>query len=112
MRFAIPVIDGKLTMHFGHSDSFMVIETDDQGVITKEENLIPPTHKPGVLPDWLANQQNIEVVLVAGIGGGAIDIFNKLGVEVITGCAEKTAQALVADYYAENLASGGNACNH
>ncbi|MGB5445252.1 MAG: NifB/NifX family molybdenum-iron cluster-binding protein [Psychromonas sp.] len=112
MRFAIPVIDGKLTMHFGHSQFFMVIETDDDGLIIKEEQLTPPAHQPGVLPDWLAKEQNIDVVLVAGIGGGAIDIFNKLGVQVITGCDEKSAQELVADYYAKNLESGGNACNH
>ena len=112
MRFAIPVSDGKLTMHFGHSDFFEVIETDKNGSIIKNEKLTPPAHKPGVLPKWLGKELSIDIVFAGGIGGGALDLFSKLGVPVIIGCAAKTAQELVADYYAEQLALGENACSH
>ena len=112
MRFAIPIIDGKLTTHFGHSEFFAIVETDSNGEITKEEELTPPEHKPGVLPEWLSKVQNIDVVLAAGIGGGALTLFKDLGIKVLIGCPVKSARDLIADYYADKLDSGENACNH
>jgi len=112
MRFAIPLIDGKLTTHFGHSELFAIVETDNNGMITKEEELTPPAHKPGVLPRWLGKEHNVDIVLAAGIGDSAQTLFAKFGVNVITGCAVKSAQELVADYYAQKLDSGKNACSH
>ncbi|MCG6200514.1 NifB/NifX family molybdenum-iron cluster-binding protein [Psychromonas antarctica] len=112
MRFAIPIIDGKLTTHFGHSDFFALVETDNNGVVIKEDELTPPEHKPGVIPDWLSKEQHIDVVLAAGIGGGALTLFKELGIDVIIGCAVKSACELVADYYADKLDSGQNACSH
>lgn len=112
MRFAIPVVDGKLTTHFGHSDFFAIVETDSNGVIIKEEQLTPPEHKPGVLPAWLSQEQNVDTVLASGIGGGALKLFSELGIKVIIGCTVKSARDLIVDYYAGNLDSGKNACNH
>ena len=112
MRFAIPLVDGKLTTHFGHSELFSIVETDGNGVIAKEEELIPPAHKPGVLPEWLGKEHHVDIILAAGIGESAQTLFGQFGVKVIIGCTVKSARELVIDYYAEKLESGKNACSH
>jgi len=44
--YAIPAVNGKLSAHFGHSENFVIVETENS-VITKEYSLNPPEHVPG-----------------------------------------------------------------
>ena len=111
MRFAIPLAAGKLTMHFGHCEQFSVIDTKD-GAITGEQLLTPPPHEPGVLPNWIGEEINADIVLAGGMGVKAQKIIADHDVKVIVGCEPKLPRELVADYFAETLAAGSNACDH
>ena len=33
MKFAIPTVNGKITAHFGHCDSFAVVDVEDNKII-------------------------------------------------------------------------------
>jgi len=112
MRFAIPLAEGKLTMHFGHCENFAIIDTDESGTVTKEQTLTPPPHEPGVLPKWLGQEIKATTVLAGGMGQKAQDIIKQYGCEVIVGCEPKAPLELVADYFSGNLTSGSNACDH
>ena len=112
MRFAIPLAEGKLTMHFGHCENFAIIDTDEKGTITNEEILTPPPHEPGVLPKWLGEEIKATMVLAGGMGEKAQAIIKRFGCEVVVGCEPKDPKELIADYFARNLASGTNACDH
>ena len=112
MRFAIPLAEGKLTLHFGHCQNFAVIDTDEKGTITKEDTLTPPPHEPGVLPKWIGEEIKADVVLAGGMGVKAQEIIAKYGVKVIVGCEVKDPQELIADYFNDTLNSGENACDH
>ena len=112
MRFAIPLAEGKLTMHFGHCENFAIIDTDDNGTITNEQTLTPPPHEPGVLPKWLGNEIKATIVLAGGMGLKAQEIIKQYGCEVVVGCEVKEPRALVADYFSKVLVSGDNACDH
>lgn len=50
-----------------------------------DEKSVPnPGHRPGFLPNFLADN-GAEVIIAGGMGGGAVDIFNERNVEVIVG---------------------------
>ena len=50
-KIAIPLAQGKLSVHFGHCEQFAVISIEDNK-ISKEEILDPPEHFPGSYPTF------------------------------------------------------------
>ncbi|NLX99973.1 MAG: chromosome partitioning protein ParA, partial [Rhodopirellula sp.] len=51
MKIAIPLANGRLSMHFGHCEQFALVEADAQsGKILDTKLITPPPHEPGVLP--------------------------------------------------------------
>jgi predicted Fe-Mo cluster-binding NifX family protein len=112
MKIALPVAEGKLCMHFGHCQFFALVEVDqDKKVILNTKMLTPPAHAPGVIPPWVA-QQGASCVIVGGIGGRAIQLFEQAGVKVITGAPPETPEKLVAAFLNGTLATGDNVCDH
>jgi predicted Fe-Mo cluster-binding NifX family protein len=112
MRFAIPLADGKLAIHFGHCASFALIDADHAGKsILNREDVDAPPHQPGLLPSWLA-ERGVNGIIAGGMGQRAKDLFAEQGIEVTVGAPVETPEKLVADYLAGTLAVGGNACDH
>ena len=109
-KIAVPVAGGMLSSHFGHCEEFL-FATVENGAVTKTENLIPPPHEPGVIPNWLA-QQGATAVLVGGMGERAQEILQSRGVAVICGVQPDKPLEIINRYLARNLTVGGNACNH
>jgi predicted Fe-Mo cluster-binding NifX family protein len=100
---------GKLvTGHFGHCEGFAIFETENGGITGKQ--FVPnPGHRPGFLPNFL-NDMGVQVIISGGMGGGAIDIFNEKGIEVIVG-ASGDAEAAVNGYLQGTLKSTGSVCH-
>lgn len=111
MRFAIPTADGKLAMHFGHCEQFAIIDTKD-GEITGHEMLTPPPHEPGVLPKWIGEEVKAHMIIAGGMGQRAQNLFSGYGVKVLVGAQAKDPKELVAEFFAETLVTGANACDH
>jgi predicted Fe-Mo cluster-binding NifX family protein len=108
---AIPVNEqGILDAHFGHCKFFMLIQTDDNRIVSQEK-VIPPPHEPGVLPRWLADQGATDVI-AGGMGQRAIQIFNQHGVNVFVGAPQRTAEELVNGFINETIAFAANYCDH
>jgi len=109
MKIAV-ACDGKtVTQHFGHCDGFTILETQDQQIINKK--FVPnPGHRPGFLPVFL-HEQGINVIISGGMGGGAVDIFNEKGIEVILG-ASGDVEIVVDQYLKGTLLSTGSVCQH
>ena len=58
MKIAIPTVNGKLCMHFGHCQVFSIIEVDaEKKQIIGMTDEVPPAHEPGVLPRWLGEKE-------------------------------------------------------
>ncbi len=108
MKFAIPMAEKQLTMHFGHCQEFAIINVENNEIVGRED-LVPPPHEPGVLPKWL-HEQGTNVVIAGGMGHRAIDLFHQAGIKVITGAAVETPEALVTNYLNNTLMTGDNAC--
>ena len=112
MRIAIPVSEGKLSQHFGHCDTFAIIDTDgDASQIVKREDLTPPPHEPGVLPAWL-HGEGVNVIIAGGMGQRAQQLFARNDIEVVIGATAGSPEELVSAYLGGTLESGDNICDH
>ena len=110
MRYAIPTADGKLAMHFGHADSFTLVDVSD-GQITAVRSATPPAHAPGVLPAWL-KENGVNRIIAGGMGSRAKDLFTRSGIQVVVGASAVAAEELVKQHLAGTLKTGDNVCDH
>lgn len=108
MRIAVASEGTQVTEHFGHCSQFLVYGTED-GKIIREEAIPNPGHKPGFLPNFLADR-GVGVIISGGMGGGAVEIFEERGVEVVTG-ASGDARKAAESYLSGELRSSGSVCH-
>ena len=108
MKIAVAGEGKNVTEHFGHCVNFLIYDVED-GKITNEESIPNPGHKPGFLPNFLADR-GVNVIISGGMGGGAVDIFNERNVEVVVG-ASGDAKIAVENYLKGELKTTGSVCH-
>jgi len=108
MKIAVACSGTQIFGHFGHCENFMLYDAEN-GTITSEKSVPNPGHKPGFLPNFLADQ-GAQVIIAGGMGGGAVEIFNERGVEVVVG-AEGDARQAAEAYLRGELKSTGSVCH-
>lgn len=108
MKVVVAAMGKNVAGHFGHCENFIFFDTEN-GKIVSEESVANPGHKPGFLPNFLADR-GAKVIISGGMGGGAVDIFNERDVEVIVG-ASGDARAAVEAYLKGELISTGAVCH-
>ncbi len=112
MKIAIPLADGRLSMHFGHCDQFALVDVDqDAKTVGKVETLTPPAHEPGVLPRWL-HEQGANVIIAGGMGMRAQQLFTQNDIQVMVGAPAETPETLVQNFLDGTLKTGQNICDH
>jgi predicted Fe-Mo cluster-binding NifX family protein len=112
MRIAIPLADGKLTVHFGHCEQFALIDVDPEArAILERTDVEAPPHQPGLLPAWL-DERRAQVIIAGGMGQRAQGLFRQRGIEVVVGAPVAPPEQLVTDYLQGQLRSGDNLCDH
>lgn len=110
MKIALPTAQGKLAMHFGHCETFTLIDVENQTITTTQEVQAPP-HEPGVLPRWLG-EQGVSHIIAGGMGQRAQQLFGDQNIHVTIGAPCEEAGELVTRYLAGNLTTGINLCDH
>jgi len=108
MKIALACEGNLITEHFGHCESFIIFDVENNK-ITGSNSVPNPGHRPGFLPNYL-NELGVNVIMSGGMGGGAVDIFNELNIEVITG-ASGDAKAAAELYLSGKLKSTGSVCH-
>jgi len=109
---AMPTVNRKLCAHFGHCESFALVEVDDNdNKIVKTDYVEAPPHEPGLLPAWL-HEQGASKVIAGGMGQRAQTIFRSNNIEVITGAETDTPENVVGAYLTGELSVGENLCDH
>jgi len=113
MKIAIPTANGKLCMHFGHCETFTVIDIDpNQNTIIGTARLEAPPHEPGLLPRWLA-ERGVDVIIAGGMGQRAQALFAEQNIKVTTGASVELTPTEVAQAYLSGaLQTGANTCDH
>ena len=108
MKIAVASEKEMVTEHFGHCEGFMIFDTENNKIV-KSETIANPGHKPGFLPNFLADR-GVNIIISGGMGGGAVDIFNERNIEVIVG-AKGNAKAAAEAYLEGSLKSTGSVCH-
>ncbi len=112
MKIAIPVTNGKLCMHFGHCQTFALVNIDEENKsIISTESLVPPAHEPGVLPKWL-HEQGANVIIAGGMGARAQQFFEQFGINVVIGAPSESPEKVAEQWVMGELTTGENICDH
>jgi predicted Fe-Mo cluster-binding NifX family protein len=109
-RIAIPMENGVLCGHFGHCETFAIVNVEENK-ITEIKEVIPPEHVPGLYPKWVA-EFGVSDVIAGGMGQKAIMLFNDQNINAFVGAPAKPARELVEDFIAGKLNLSANYCNH
>lgn len=112
MKIAIPLAGGKLCMHFGHCQEFaFAIVNKETGKVESVTTATPPAHQPGVLPQWLKDNE-VDTVIAGGMGMRAQQLFGRYGITVVTGAPALEPQAVAQQWLDGTLVTGDNVCDH
>ena len=112
MRIAIPLTQGKLSLHFGHCDQFAIFDVDDNiKKVINRKDATPPVHAPGVLPQWL-HENNVSVIIAGGMGQRAQQLFTQNDIKVVVGASSNSPEELVSAYLENTLETENNICDH
>jgi len=112
MRIAIPLAQGKLSLHFGHCDQFAIFDIDDNlKKVINRKDAAPPAHEPGVLPRWL-HENSVSVIIAGGMGQRAQQLFARNNIKVVIGASAGSPEELVSAYLQDTLETGDNICDH
>lgn len=107
---AIPLENGVLCAHFGHCQTFAIVNVEND-LITEIKEVIPPEHIPGLYPKWIA-EFGVTDVIAGGMGEHAINLFNNQKINAFVGAPQKSAEELVKDFITNKLNLSANYCNH
>ncbi len=112
MKFAIPLANGRLSLHFGHCEKFALIDIDPEKKTILDNKIIDsPPHQPGLLPAWL-HEQGADVIITGGMGMRAQQIFAGQNIKVVVGAPSDEPETIVKNYLGGTLEVGSNICDH
>ena len=111
MKIALPVVNGRLNLHFGHCQSFALVTVDENKTVTNTEFVDAPPHEPGLLPKWL-KERKVTQVIAGGMGQRAQQLFVTAGISVLVGAPSEEPMFLVTAFLKGELKSEANACDH
>ena len=109
MKIAVTYDNGEVFQHFGRTENFKVYEIEDNQVVSSEiigSNGVGH----GALAGLLA-EEDIEVLICGGIGGGAQNALAEAGITLVAGATGNTDE-VVESYLKGELVSTGANCNH
>lgn len=112
MKIAVPVTnENQIDGHFGHCESYGVFTISDQNEISDIKRVESPQGCgcKSNIASVLASD-GVTVMLAGGIGGGAINVLNNSGIEVIRGC-EGDATEVVKLYMKGLVEDSGSSCH-
>ncbi len=101
MKIALPLEHSVISGHFGHAERFAIVPVQNNNP-AQAELLVPPPHEPGVLPRWLQSL-GVTHLICGGIGGGAIQLFNSMGITVMAGCTGVNPEEAISAFLSGRL---------
>ena len=109
-KIAIPTANGVLFSHFGRAPEITIF-TVVAGMVAATEVLKAPEHEHGVLPRFLAGL-NCTDVICGGIGAGAVELLNQLGIKIHGGAPELPVAQIMEQYLNGTIVFGDSTCSH
>jgi predicted Fe-Mo cluster-binding NifX family protein len=112
MKIAVPVTkENQIDSHFGHCESYGVFTISDKNEIIEIKSVGSP-EGCGCKSDIASvlASDGVSVMLAGGIGGGAINVLNNSGIEVIRGCSGNATE-VVKLYLSGLVEDSGSSCH-
>ncbi|MFN8255643.1 MAG: NifB/NifX family molybdenum-iron cluster-binding protein [Bacteroidales bacterium] len=113
MKIAVPVTtNGHIDGHFGHCEFYNIFTISENNEIKEIQTLKSPQGcgcKSNIA--YTLSEIGVNTMLAGGIGGGAINVLNNVGIEVIRGCAGKSEE-IVKQYIEGLIQDSGSSCQH
>jgi len=88
-------LDGEVSVHFGRCPFFLLAEASGK-MVTISRVLPNPhvgAHQPGNAPRFVRDI-GADVIIAGGMGSGAVEMFNRFGIDVATGVTGSVATVL------------------
>jgi predicted Fe-Mo cluster-binding NifX family protein len=111
MKIAVPVTtNNQIDSHFGHCESYNVYTITENREIADQKRVESP-QGCGCKSDIASvlASDGVNVMLAGGIGGGAINVLNSNGIEVVRGCAGDATE-VVKLYLSGLVEDSGSSC--
>ena len=103
MKIAIPLVNGRLAMHFGHCEQFVVTDVDEATCqYGRSDVLVPPPHTSGMLPRWL-HEHSVNVMITSIMGRRAQEQFAAECIRVVYGVASETHENVLQAFLEGSL---------
>ena len=112
MKIAVPVTkENQIDSHFGHCESYGVFTISEKKEIAGIESVESP-QGCGCKSDIASvlASDGVTVMLAGGIGGGAINVLNNSGIEVIRGYSGDATE-VVKLYLSGLIEDSGSSCH-
>lgn len=120
MRIAVTYEDGMIFQHFGHTAFFKIYDIEE-GSVTATQVVSTNGNGHGALAGFLV-ENNVDVLVCGGIGGGAQMALNSAGIQLfggVSGNADEAVNALLGGTLAYNPSvkcthheHSGHNCSH
>ncbi len=113
LTIAIPVEQGHLNAHYGHSKSFEIVQVDPEArkIVSRQTVAAQKHEQCAALAIWLKGYQ-VQCVLCGGLGQGAKSSLQQQGIEVISGAPSLEISQLLESYLSGTLIAGNGLCDH
>jgi predicted Fe-Mo cluster-binding NifX family protein len=126
MRICFPVqeyngLESAVFNHFGSAPIFVVVDTES-GTVSSVSNGDRHHSHGACNPTKAVGDQNIDAVIVGGIGAGALNKLNSIGIRVFRSSAATVSdnvrmysEGALSEYAASHCCSGhghGSGCSH
>jgi predicted Fe-Mo cluster-binding NifX family protein len=112
MKIAVPITkENQIDGHFGHCESYGVFSISEKNDIVEIKSVESPQGcgcKSDIASVLAAD--GVTVMLAGGIGGGAINVLNNSGIEVIRGCSGDATE-VVKLYISGKVEDSGSSCH-
>jgi len=111
MKLAVPTTrNNQVDAHFGHCEYFTVF-TIENGEI-KNSQIVDSPQGCGCKSNIVSvlKEMGVEVMLAGNMGGGAVNVLNQHGIDVVRGC-EGDVMSLIQEYVKGELIDSGDICH-
>lgn len=109
-KIAIPSCEGNLWPHFGKAPQVTFV-TVENGEVKETVVKDAPEHEHGAMPRFMAAEGCTDVIC-GGLGQGAVQMIEQLGMELHAGAPELPVEKVLAMYLDGTIEYGDSTCHH
>lgn len=112
MKIAVPTRGSVVDNHFGNCEVYTVFNINENKEIISSE-ILPSPQGCGCKSDiaLTLQQKGVSVMLAGNMGGGALNVLNRHGIEVYRGCTGDVRQ-LTEAFLLGIVDDSGESCHH